>query len=268
MLSTNGKIVKFISQSKAKVNFKDLKMQFCRSGLLSQKSLKSIIKTLIEDGTLKYIYEFGRSYIDISYERPILISEHVYIKPENSSFHSHPGQTVIALKKGSSFGGGEHPTTRLCIHLIDVVLHSNRFSKQKDDYRGLDIGTGSGILALVAAKLGVKSITALDNNPCAIYEAKDNVCLNGMSEKIIVENQTVSELSGCYDLVMANLRYPTLIDLREVIDKKLKAESTLILSGLKPDEVQLILHHYKKSRFIAWNKVVENGWCAICLVRD
>jgi len=191
----------------------------------------------------------------------------VVIKPPLSSFKAPPGQWVVSLGRGASFGGGEHPTTRLAIQLIDELLHLPNWQDTCQKYRAIDIGTGSGVLAIVAAKMGVGLVCGIDSDPCAVFEATENVRLNHLEEQIKIFDDDLSAVTGLYDLVFANLRAPTLFGLRSALEKKTAAESVLIFSGLKSDETRPLCDYYEAAGYFILQKRSEKGWSAICLAR-
>lgn len=267
MWISQEQILQFIAQSPSKVSFGCLKRHFSDTYQCPKKKLKVLIAGLIQTGQLCYTSHFGNSFIEISYDQPKAVSEHVVIKPPWSSMKPLPGQRVVSLCRGASFGGGEHPTTRLAIQLIDELLHLPRLQDNSEKYRAIDIGTGSGVLAIVAAKMGVGLVCGIDSDPCAVFEARDNVRLNHLEERIRILDDDLSAIPGSYDLVFANLRTPTLFGFRSVIEKKTTADSVLIFSGLKTREVQSLCDFYTADGYLITQKRSENGWSAICLAR-
>ena len=267
MWTSQEQILRFIAESPSKVNFHCLKRHFSDIHQCPPKKLKRLIASLIQNGQLCYTSHFGNSFIEISYDQPRTVSEHVVIKPPWSSIKPLPGQWVVSLCRGASFGGGEHPTTRLAIQLIDDLLHLPRFQDNCQKHRAIDIGTGSGVLAIVAAKMGVGWVCGIDSDPCAVFEARDNIRLNHLEERVKILDDDLSAITGSYDLVLANLRMPTLFGLRSDLEKKTTTDSVLIFSGLKTEEVQSLCAFYKESGYVIHQKRSEKGWSAICLAR-
>ncbi|MDL2269227.1 50S ribosomal protein L11 methyltransferase [Desulfosarcina sp. OttesenSCG-928-A07] len=272
MRISTSDIVRFVSEARETVDFSGLKKAFGIRSADDIRCLKQLVKTLMNDRVLRYAHQFGRSVIALSYERPVSVSRHVVLKPHACEFHASPDQTtsryVISLIRGAAFGGGEHPTTRLCIQLIDACLHSEKFSPCRASISCLDIGTGSGVLALVAAAMGVKSVLAVDTSPAARHEARQNIRENHLEEKIRVENQPLDTLPGTYGLVLANLRMPTLISLQSVLDRIVEADGHLILSGIKDEEIHLIRDAYPPPVFFPKSILSEKGWSAMWLARE
>jgi ribosomal protein L11 methyltransferase len=195
------------------------------------------------------------------------VSDHLVIKPPLVSLNLPSGQRAVSLQRGASFGGGEHPTTRLAIRLIDVILHTPPWTVNKQTCRGIDIGTGSGILAISAAAMGLGFVCGIDTDPCALFEAHKNVGLNHLENRVHISNDRLDDVVGPYDVILANLRAPTLMTLRDNVMAWLSDPCVLILSGLKTEEIPLICDYYREAGFIGLRKLSENSWSAICLVR-
>jgi ribosomal protein L11 methyltransferase len=261
-------ILGFLSESRSKVDFRRLKHHLGETLQLEAKVLKRVVSGLIQNGTLCYTFHFGRSFIEISYDRPRVVSNHVVIKSPRCSWPASAEQVVVSLYRGASFGGGDHPSTRLAIQLIDRLLHLPGLRCKKQSLRAVDIGTGSGILAIVAARLGVGQICGVDTDPCAIYEARDNIGLNGVEDRVNLIDKNLDDIDdGLYDLVFANLRLPTLYGLRDLLEELVPVDSALVFSGLKSDETKRIAEFYKKSGYFLFEESNQNGWGSVCLLR-
>lgn len=260
-------VLRFIAESSSKVTFCGLKRHFCKTRRDDPKKLKQVVAGLIQSGQLRYTTHFGNSFIEISYDQPRTVSDHVIIKPPSCSLKALPGQCLVSLDRGAAFGGGEHPTTRLAIQLIDAVLHQPNWQARRHAWRAIDVGTGSGVLAIVAAKMAVGSVCGIDSDPCAVFEARENVRLNQVEKRVRILNEDLNGLTGTYDLVFANLRMPTLFNLWSALEKNVEDESILIFSGLKSEETEPICAFYEKVGFFVCQKRSEKGWSALCLAR-
>ena len=265
--SLRTKIVRFIADAPSKVCFDHLKRHINETHQTTVKTLKRVVTGLIQEGTLSYTYHFGRSFIELSYDRPRIVSGHVVIKPPWCSWCASDDQRVISIARGASFGGGDHPSTRLAIQLIDFALHMPVFREKLHALRGIDIGTGSGILAIVAAKLGVGTICGIDRDPCAIFEAGENIRLNHVENRVTLYEENLDAIDGPYDLVFANLRAPTLSSLKDPLNRIVTTDSLLVFSGLKSSELNPIANHYKKAGYFIIDERREKGWGALCLAR-
>ncbi len=235
------------------------------SGVGDRKSVRRAVRELVDENRLTYTYEYGRTFLEPSFNRPVRVTESIVLKPPRVSAPADPNDIVISLHQGISFGSGAHPTTRLSLGAIELL-----FGKYKCVIGGpgtsvLDIGTGSGILAIAAVRMGMETGTGLDLDPCAISEAAANVELNALSDRIDVGNRPLEELGRRFTLVTANLRYPTLRTLYPVITDLLEERSAVVLSGIRPHEVEGLLSLYTESRFKCLWRTEENGWACVLL---
>jgi ribosomal protein L11 methyltransferase len=162
---------------------------------------------------------------------------------------------TIVIQPSMGFGTGHHATTRLCLAALQIV-----------EVRGksvIDVGTGSGVLALAAAKLGAASVLAIDNDPDAIANALDNVGLNGQPRQLDVRCASLDDRSVAarapYDVLLANLTGAVLV--RYASTLKALARGRLILSGLREEEQADVASAFGRGvRSVAR----EDGW--VCLV--
>src|SRR5262245_66461 len=163
---------------------------------------------------------------------------------------------VIIIEPSTGFGTGHHATTRLCLRML-----------QRLDLRGarvLDIGTGSGVLALAAWKLGAGDVVAIDNDPDALDSARENIARNGAAAAIdIIRDDLGSLRIERADVVLANLTGALLVrHVREL--RSLPVEGGyLILSGFSPDDVAVILRAFGGLRVIA--QETEGDWAVVSL---
>jgi ribosomal protein L11 methyltransferase len=155
----------------------------------------------------------------------------------------------------------------MAIQLIDAALHAPPWNVALAALKAIDIGTGSGVLAIVAAKMGFGWVAAVDTDPNAVFEARKNVRLNQLESRISVGKGSLEASDGRYDLAIANLRTPTLVGLSWALDKTLMPDSMLILSGIRPDETTSIAEKYQAIGFFVQNNRKEKGWAALCLAR-
>lgn len=227
---------------------------------LSRKEARSLIQGLVAQGDLEYLDVHGRTCVGLSFSRPVRLSSRVVLKPPEHGYDPDPTDVVISLNKGTSFGRGTHPTTCLSIQALTHV-HALR---ARDGYfvkRALDIGTGTGVLALASAMLGAESVLACDIDPVALDEAEKNVRLNHQ-QAIVQICESCDDIRDC-DLIIANLRYPTLISLCATIRESLTDKAHLILSGIKNEEKHIIVDAYVQGKMRLEWEASQNGWCAL-----
>lgn len=232
---------------------------------LDKIRVKAVLKNLVASGELEYTYEFGSTYLVLSFNKPVRISDHVVVKPPGHRFQAAPDDVVITIQPGAAFGGGRHPTTRLSVRAIDYVLKTVRPDWLSADCSVLDIGTGSGILAIATVCLGVKKGLGIDVDPCAIAEADENLDLNHLQDRLVVSDQKIETIDAAYSLVMANLRYPSLKNFYPEITRLTDTGGWGILSGFRTHEMPDLLEIYAGRHFEpVWNEA-EHGWVAIAL---
>jgi ribosomal protein L11 methyltransferase len=175
--------------------------------------------------------------------KPVEIGDALLVKPSWSKKPPRKEQAVVILDPGLSFGTGQHPTTAFCLHQIAAAVcdRRNRHSQSAAAAKSfLDIGTGSGILAIAAAKLGCKPVRAFDFDPEAVRVARANARINRVHKKLHVERADVTKLSARpkrqFDLVCANLISNLLIAQRKKIAAQLNRGGILVLAGISKSE--------------------------------
>lgn len=147
------------------------------------------------------------------------------IKPSWEGYEPKPEELVIEIDPGMAFGTGTHHTTAMCMELLEDVI-----TPQAEVF---DVGTGSGILAVAAAKLGAKSITAVDIDATAVRIARENIAANGLSGAITVkEGDLLHGTEGKADVIIANIIADIIIMLVQDIPQKLKSSGKFLASGI------------------------------------
>jgi len=124
-----------------------------------------------------------------------------------------PQRQVITIEPGMAFGTGTHPTTRTCLEFLEEVVASLNSEK----LMVLDVGTGSGILAIAVAKMGARKVLALDNDPIALRAAQANIRLNRAQQKVKLTHVALGRVKGSFTVVVANLTAETIIGLAEAL---------------------------------------------------
>ncbi len=226
-------IYKTVVEATRKLTPGEVEKGVARAAAVDRKTVKMAIKDLVSLGKLTYTYLYGASFLEKSFDRPVKLSKRIVIKPPNKVYQPKPGEVVVNIAAGAAFGNGAHPTTCLAMRALDSVFGDNCYIGRKAPLQGLDLGTGSGILAIALAKLGVKKVVAIDIDPCAVSEATHNISLNGLAEQITVTNSPLEELTTYFSLIVANLAYPTLRRLSPLLAEKMEQDGVLILSGFK-----------------------------------
>lgn len=192
--------------------------------------------------------------------KPFVLAPGFVVVPSWERYEPGPGETIIHLDPGMAFGTGLHETTRLCANaLVDLA------SPCTDSARSLmDVGTGSGILAVLAAKLGVGRIAGVENEPRALEVARDNLEENSCPDIALYSD--IDRVPGEYDIVVANILLMTLLELREQIAGRVAPGGRLILSGITRDQEGDILTAYS-GELVHASTEHAGEWSAIVLWR-
>ena len=254
------KVFETVSESKEKLTYGELEKRLSQNFAVPKKVLKTAINDLVANRQLVYTYNLGCSFLEKSFNKPTRISKRVVLKPPGMSYTPESGDVVIDIAQGASFGSGEHPTTRLAVRGIEAALSGKNCFIKTNHTRALDIGTGSGILAIAAVSLGVKKALGIDIDPCSRSEAKKNISLNNMEDQIRVLDRNIENINEKFFLITANLRYPTLTRLCSHISKITEKPGMVVVSGIKTDEVTDILNSYTRKGFRCTWKAVEKDW--------
>lgn len=235
---------------------------------IKRDDLKSAVDELVSAGELTYSYKHGCSFLEKSFEKPVRISKRIVLVPHRMKYPGGTDDLVIKMQSGISFGRGDHPTTRLGLRGIEYVFEDTAFSGSCGvDSTVLDIGTGSGVLAIACVLFGAGRATGIDTDPCARKEAMENAGINGLGKRIEISDMPVEKIKGRFSIVTANLRYPTLISLYPLMVKLTGKGSMLVFSGIKISEVNDLCLLYSKNHFIMRREEREKEWSAFVFRR-
>ncbi len=167
---------------------------------------------------------------------------------------SQPGKHVIIIEPAEAFGTGTHETTQSCLVLLEQALSASRASTPSL----LDVGCGSGILAIAGLKLGASPVTAIDNDPVALRSAIKNAELNQVSGKIDFRTEPADAAEGAYTVVTANLDFNTF---NKNADKLVSLfEEYLIVSGITDQQWPEIKETARKHRLVPEREIIAGEW--------
>ncbi|MDQ7783633.1 MAG: 50S ribosomal protein L11 methyltransferase [Desulfomonilaceae bacterium] len=187
--------------------------------------------------------------------RPIEVGKHLMVTPpwiEPRSEH----RTPIVIEPAEAFGTGTHETTQGCLELLEEA--AEELTRTGTRFSVLDLGCGSGILAIAAKKLGAFRVTGVDNDPAAIRSARRNAALNNLEIDLDLRNQTLTECSEPTDLVVANLDPLTLLANRKLIAALFTR--FLILSGVPLDQWDQVKEMYRSDRSALRREITRSEW--------
>ena len=261
-------VLDIVYESENRLTSWELEKKVSQKFFIKKEVVKTAINRLIEDRELVYTYNFGCSFIEKSFYKPRLISKRIVLKPAGMRYKPESNETVVELQQGASFGTGDHPSTRLAIRGLEHVLSDKKFFVENTDSSALDIGTGSGVLAIVAVSLGVKRAVGIDIEPCARAEAKENITLNHLENQIRINDWNAERIDKKFSLIMANLRYPTLKRLSSRLMEITGKNGSVVVSGIKTEEIHKFVDIFTVKDFkLVW-KECEKNWAGLVFDRS
>jgi len=226
---------------------------------------KKILKSLVDEQELTYQDLYGSTYVAQNFLQPVRVTDHFFLKPLIRESQAGPNDIDILIEQGISFGSGHHPTTRLCLEAIDATYLSNDAIEITPNSMGADIGTGSGVLAIALCLTGIEHCQAWEIDPNAVSEAKKNVEINQLSQRICVIEDYMPVCKAQFSVICANLRYPTLKQLSPLIETSLAPKGVIILSGIRQWEKEDLIAHYTKIGFrLRWQRD-EKNWSGLVM---
>lgn len=203
--------------------------------------------------------------------KPLRIGKRVVLKPSWESWEAQPDDLIVHLDPGMAFGTGMHPTTRLCVAALEEIV------KPGDSV--LDIGTGSGVLAIVAAMLGAKTILATDIDTLAVQVATENAAVNGLavgpgSGLEIRLGSVPAEAAGQFQVVVANILAEVLVGLFDSkynnapLAEPLAPGGAMILSGILDERAPMVIDAAARYGLQLIDRKQEGDWVALVVKRS
>ncbi len=200
------------------------------------------------------------------------VGSRIVIVPAWEEYTPAPGEIILRLEPGMAFGTGLHPTTRLCLQALEDLC--------PPEGHLLDVGTGSGVLAIAAAKLGARSVLALDADGAAVSVARENVVMNGVAGQVTVQHGTLPggdavpvhfvsdgslELleSGQFDLILVNILAHVIIDLAPALAERLATDGVLIAAGLIDSQERLVTKALQATGLHVVERAQEKDWVSL-----
>jgi ribosomal protein L11 methyltransferase len=185
------------------------------------------------------------------------IGQRVVIRPSWLDYTPASGDVVIDLDPGMAFGTGLHPTTQLCLEALEGLVQPGA--------EVLDLGTGSGILAIAAAKLGARSVKAVDNDPVAVKTARENAAANNVQEIVHVVEGSLENVPGDYDLVVVNILARVIAEmLQEGLETRVRPGGKLVAAGIIADQEATVTEALEPGALASVERRQRGDW--VCLV--
>ena len=176
--------------------------------------------------------------------KPSRIGSRLVIKPTWEEYTPATDDIVIELDPGMAFGTGTHGTTRLCLEAIERIFFREPpydVTPSPEHRNIFDVGTGSGVLAIAAAKMGARCVTGIDIDPVAVDVANQNLVLNQVETTTRISTEPLERVGGTFDIVVANILAEELVRLRSELVTRLAPGGFLILSGILTEKEELVV---------------------------
>lgn len=188
--------------------------------------------------------------------KPFRLGEHMLVKPSWEAADAGPGDHVIEIDPGMAFGTGTHETTGMCVTLVEKYVRPGD--------RVIDIGTGTGILAIAAAHMGASPVLATDLDPVAVRVAAENVRANGFEGVIEMRCGDLLEVvRETGDVVIANIIADVIIALAAPVRARIADGGLFICSGIAAPRLQDVLDALKAADYTVSDVLTQGEWCAV-----
>jgi len=199
------------------------------------------------------------------YFKPLRVGLSIVVKPSWERYNPDGGDIIVEIDPGMAFGTGQHASTRLCIEAIEEVIRKDRTIPA---WNALDVGTGTGILGIVCAKLGASRVLCLDIDKKAVEIARENVRVNDVADHVFVRSRPIHTLSGSYYLIVANLTEKLLVNLKETLISRLEEQGYLILSGIITENREMIENNFLHYPLVLHDTRIEKEWISYVLRKE
>lgn len=242
--------IKVFAEESSNVNKEEILSQLQK--LVNEKMLISyeVEQYLLEDKNWNEEWEKNLNVIEVS--------EKIIIKPTFKNYNAKPGQVIITIDPKMSFGTGEHQTTKLILNLIEKYI--------KRGVTVLDVGAGTGVLAIAAVMLGAKKAFTVDIDEWCLTNAIENCELNKVRDKVVVQLGEIKDVStNNFDMVFANIQKNVLLGIKNEIKERIAPAGILLLSGLFYSDEPDIIEQYAKMSFTHLETVRMDEWIAVVL---
>ncbi len=193
---------------------------------------------------------------------PLPVGQRLLILPPWEVRPVQSQREVIEINPSMAFGTGHHATTHTCLEAIEALC-----ARYGPPTQALDLGTGSGVLSIALAKLGVPSVWATDIDPIALEEARKNARVNGVETAVHISATSLNELPAPFQLIVANLFASTLITLCPAITQILTRSGHAILSGIHSDQAETVLETFSAPDWTRVEHRPKDDWTTLVLRR-
>lgn len=192
------------------------------------------------------------------YYKPTKVGERFVIKPLWEDYEAKDDEIILHMDPGMAFGTGTHETTRMCLEAIEDYM--------KKDTRVFDIGTGSGILAIGASKLGAKEVVGVDLDIVAVDSARENVGYNELQNVEILHGNLMDVVTGTADIIVANIIAEIILVLIDDVKKMINKDGVFISSGIIREKEEMVTKALMEKGFSVKEVRREGEW--VCIVSE
>ncbi|MEN6331004.1 MAG: 50S ribosomal protein L11 methyltransferase [Smithella sp.] len=199
------------------------------------------------------------------YFKPIRVSSNIIVKPTWERYTPSSRDIVIEIDPGMAFGTGQHASTRMCIEALEDIIMKDR---KIAEWKVLDVGCGTGILGITAAKLGAIDVICLDIDKKATEIAEENAAINLVSDRLHIINKDAAAVKEMRNLIIANLTSKLLLKLRHHLTQLLEPEGYLIISGIIEQDAKEIEEHFSIAPLIQNRVITEKEWVCYVLKKE
>ena len=199
------------------------------------------------------------------YFKPLRVTKNIIIKPTWERYSPGGHDIIIEMDPGMAFGTGQHPSTRMCLQAMEDLILQDRTARS---WRVMDVGTGTGILGIAAAKLGAGKVVCVDIDKQAVDIAGENVRMNGVEDNVEVVHRDVETIHDTFDLIVANLTAKMLIKLRPHIISLLRKGGVIVMSGIIEQNREDIEHNFFAEPFVVLRTITEKEWLCYVLTKE
>ena len=220
------------------------------AGMLSNGRRRPVAKRIVDPG---WATMWKRRFT------PVRIGKRLLIVPPWNKVEVR-GRLTVVIEPAQAFGTGHHPTTSGVLESLETECAKRHFRS------ALDVGTGSGVLAIAMKLLGVDDVIAIDNDPVALDSARHNAALNRLDGRIRFSPASLASIRRRFDLITANINSATLLELSAKLKRILTQDGRLILSGILEHEVRPLMARYRPVLRCVDSRI-ERGWATMVLAR-
>ncbi|MBW1916918.1 MAG: 50S ribosomal protein L11 methyltransferase [Deltaproteobacteria bacterium] len=241
-------------------------------GPLQEMELQQYLQRLESHGyqigpvVRRYLVEEDWAHAWQAHFKPRKLTRRIVIRPPWEDYQPAPEEIVLTIYPGMAFGTGRHPTTRLCLQALEEILEQWPSPGTPGWWQALDVGTGTGILALAAARFGAR-VLAIDIDPEAVAATRKNILLNQLQDRVRAEDLTLDSIRQRFGLILANLTAVDLQSLAESLAGRVQPGGWLIVSGFLQDDVPRLLTHFATQGLALTHTYSQEDWVALVFNR-